>query len=119
MKSETLRLTHEQAAMNEKIKDNEEKVKLNKQLPYLVANVVEVSPPLSLSFECPNWKRLMTCLVFVPQLIDQDPNEEPEEDGANVDLDAHRKGQCAVVRTSTRQVRPFSFSFKKPFVSLT
>ena len=42
MKSETLRLSHEQAAMKDKIKDNEEKVKLNKQLPYLVANVVEV-----------------------------------------------------------------------------
>jgi 26S proteasome regulatory subunit T5 len=37
-------------------------------------------------------------------LIEQDPNEEPEEDGANVDLDAQRKGKCAVVRTSTRQV---------------
>ena len=33
-----------------------------------------------------------------------DPNDEPEEDGANVDLDAHRKGKCAVVKTSTRQV---------------
>jgi ATP-dependent 26S proteasome regulatory subunit len=42
MKSETLRLQHEQGAMKEKIKDNEEKVKMNKQLPYLVANVVEV-----------------------------------------------------------------------------
>jgi len=42
MKSEMLRLSHEQSTMKEKIKDNEEKVKLNKQLPYLVANVVEV-----------------------------------------------------------------------------
>ena len=32
-----------------------------------------------------------------------DPNDEPEEDGANVDLDAHRKGKCAVVRATTRQ----------------
>ncbi|XJO77537.1 hypothetical protein BDV3_002103 [Batrachochytrium dendrobatidis] len=32
-----------------------------------------------------------------------DPNEEPEEDGANIDLDAHRKGKCAVIKTSTRQ----------------
>jgi len=32
------------------------------------------------------------------------PNDEPEEDGANIDLDAHRKGKCAVIKTSTRQV---------------
>jgi len=29
--------------------------------------------------------------------------DEPEEDGANVDLDAHRKGKCCVLKTSTRQ----------------
>jgi len=28
--------------MKEKIKDNKEKIKMNKQLPYLVSNVVEV-----------------------------------------------------------------------------
>ena len=28
--------------MNESTKDNKEKIKMNKQLPYLVANVVEV-----------------------------------------------------------------------------
>ena len=33
--------------MNEQIKDNTDKIKNNKQLPYLVANVLEVStrPP--------------------------------------------------------------------------
>ncbi|KAH6568787.1 hypothetical protein BASA62_005286 [Batrachochytrium salamandrivorans] len=77
MKSEQLRLHHEQKAINEKIKDNHEKIKLNKQLPYLVSNVVEI--------------------------LDMNPDEEPEEDGANIDLDAHRKGKCAVVKTSTRQ----------------
>ncbi|KAL2913291.1 26S proteasome regulatory subunit 6A [Polyrhizophydium stewartii] len=77
MKSETARLGHEQRTILERIKENEEKIKLNKQLPYLVSNVVE--------------------------LLDMDPNDEPEEDGANVDLDAHRKGKCAVVRTTTRQ----------------
>ncbi|KAI8805073.1 P-loop containing nucleoside triphosphate hydrolase protein [Cladochytrium replicatum] len=77
MKSEQLRLQHEQTAMKEKIKDNQEKIKMNRQLPYLVANIVE--------------------------LLDMDPNDEPEEDGANIDLDAHRKGKCAVVKTSTRQ----------------
>ena len=42
MRSETQRLQHEQAAMQEKIRDNGEKVKQNKVLPYLVGNVVEV-----------------------------------------------------------------------------
>lgn len=42
MKSENRRLQHEQAAMKVRIKDNQEKIKLNKQLPYLVGNVVEV-----------------------------------------------------------------------------
>jgi hypothetical protein len=29
---------------------------------------------------------------------------QAEEEGANVDLDSQRKGKCAVVKTSTRQV---------------
>ena len=36
MKSETQRLTHEQAHMTEKIKDNADKIENNRQLPYLV-----------------------------------------------------------------------------------
>ncbi len=79
MRSEKTRLLHEQAAVKERIKDNTDKIKLNKQLPYLISNVVEI--------------------------LDMDPNEEPEEEGANVDLDDHRKGKCAVIKTSTRQVR--------------
>jgi 26S proteasome regulatory subunit T5 len=42
MRSEHLRLMHEQTTMKEKIKDNSEKIKQNKVLPYLVGNVVEV-----------------------------------------------------------------------------
>lgn len=35
-----------------------------------------------------------------------DIGEEPEEEeGGNRDLDAARKGKCAVIKTSTRQVR--------------
>ncbi|KAG1770834.1 26S proteasome subunit P45 [Suillus placidus] len=75
MKSDTLRLQHEQNVMKEKIRDNGEKIKQNKVLPYLVGNVVEV--------------------------LDVDP--ESEDDGANRDLDSMRKGKCAVVKTSTRQ----------------
>lgn len=32
------------------------------------------------------------------------PEDEAEEDGANVDLDSQRKGKCVVLKTSTRQV---------------
>lgn len=42
MKSENKRLAYEQLAMKDKIKENKDKIKLNKQLPYLVGNVVEV-----------------------------------------------------------------------------
>ncbi len=45
MKSERSRLNHERNKMNEQIKDNTDKIKNNKQLPYLVANVLEVSHP--------------------------------------------------------------------------
>ncbi|GAB5585885.1 26S proteasome regulatory subunit 6A [Umbelopsis nana] len=77
MRSEHTRLKHEQDSMKDKIKENKEKIKMNKQLPYLVGNVVE--------------------------LLDVDPEDEQEEDGANVDLDSTRKGKCAVIKTSTRQ----------------
>ena len=43
MRSEQMRLMHEHNTMKEKIKDNSEKIKQNKVLPYLVGNVVEVS----------------------------------------------------------------------------
>lgn len=36
------RLKLDEDATKEKIKENQEKIKLNKQLPYLVGNVVEV-----------------------------------------------------------------------------
>lgn len=45
MKSDIQRITHESRAQNDRIRENQEKVKLNKQLPYLVANVVEVLEP--------------------------------------------------------------------------
>jgi len=77
MKSEVLRITHEQQSMKDKIKENTEKIKVNKSLPYLVSNVIEI--------------------------LDVDPQDQEEMDGANVDLDSQRKGKCAVVKTSTRQ----------------
>ncbi|KAE8733389.1 26S protease regulatory subunit 6A-like protein [Hibiscus syriacus] len=59
----------------EKIKENQEKIKLNKQLPYLVGNIVEI--------------------------LEMNPEDEAEEDGANIDLDSQRKGKCVVLKTST------------------
>lgn len=44
----------------------------------------------------------MLCFISF-QLLDVDP-QDTEEDGAVVDLDAQRKGKCAVIKTSTRQV---------------
>ena len=42
MRSETLRSQHKQNVMKEKIRDNGEKIKQNKVLPYLVGNVTEI-----------------------------------------------------------------------------
>ena len=77
MKSEFQRLTHEKVTMHEKIKDNQEKIENNRQLPYLVGNVVEI--------------------------LDLDVTAEAVEEGANIDLDATRVGKSAVIKTSTRQ----------------
>lgn len=42
LKDENQRLSLEQQGNKEKVKDNADKIKLNKQLPYLVGNVVEI-----------------------------------------------------------------------------
>jgi len=76
LKDEVKRLTLDANHHKERIKDNQEKIKLNKQLPYLIGNVVEI--------------------------LDINPEDE-EEDGANVDLDSQRQGKCVVLKTSTRQ----------------
>merc|ERR1711976_1075324 len=77
MRSEVMRISHELQAQKDKIKENTEKIKVNKTFPYLVSNVIE--------------------------LLDVDPQDQAEEDGANVDLDSQRKCKCAVIKTSTRQ----------------
>lgn len=51
MRSETLRLQHEQSVMKEKIRDNGEKIKQNKVLPYLVGNIVEVRSNLLVQWQ--------------------------------------------------------------------
>ena len=45
MKSDVQRITHESRGQRDAIRENQEKIKMNKQLPYLVANVVEVLEP--------------------------------------------------------------------------
>ncbi|VEL10637.1 unnamed protein product [Protopolystoma xenopodis] len=77
MKSELHHVDHEIKMKQAKVKESKGKIKMNKSLPYLVSNVVE--------------------------LLDVEPQEDEEEDGANIDLDAQRKGKCAVIKTSTRQ----------------
>ena len=39
------------------------------------------------------------------------PEDDAEEDGANIDLDSQRKGKCVVLKTSTRQVRVLSYIY--------
>lgn len=53
------------------------------------------------------FKVCMRC-VFEWKLLDVDPNDQ-EEDGANIDLDSQRKGKCAVIKTSTRQVSQIDY----------
>merc|ERR1712203_1326378 len=78
MCADIMRIQHEMQTQKDKIKENTEKIKVNKTLPYLVSNVIEI--------------------------LDVDPEElGVEEDGAHVDLDSQRKGKCAVIKTSTRQ----------------
>ncbi|KAK6288622.1 hypothetical protein POUND7_000163 [Theobroma cacao] len=77
LKEEMQRTNLELDSYKEKIKENQEKIKLNKQLPYLVGNIVEI--------------------------LEMNPEDEAEEDGANIDLDSQRKGKCVVLKTSTRQ----------------
>ena len=78
LRDDSNRLTHEKAGLAERIKENHEKIKLNNQLPYLVSNIVEV--------------------------LDIDPDEEEEEDGAVSYQEAGGKNTKAVVlKTTTRQ----------------
>jgi 26S proteasome regulatory subunit T5 len=66
LREENQRLTSEQNGLKERIKENKEKIKLNNQLPYLVSNIVEV--------------------------LEMNPENEDEEDGAAMDVDAQRQG---------------------------
>merc|ERR1711966_218992 len=77
LRDESNRLALDLQGDKEKVKENFEKIKMNKQLPYLVGNVVEI--------------------------LDLKPEDEEEDDGANVDLDSKRQGKAGVLKTTTRQ----------------
>lgn len=67
----------QEASMKGKIQENKEKIKMNKQLPYLVGNVVE--------------------------LLDLPKDDMPEADGSTMDANQQTEGKSAVIKTSTRQ----------------
>jgi 26S proteasome regulatory subunit T5 len=77
--SELSHMTHEEKTMKEKLKENQGKVKLNRQLPHLVGHVVEV--------------------------LDSFEGDARDEDGSLVDLDEISGGKGVVIKTTTRQVR--------------
>lgn len=76
MKSDINRIKHESSTQIAHIKDNKEKIKLNKQLPYLVANVIEIVEPYI---------------------------DENGENDINMDVSLTTDTKGAVVKTSTRQ----------------
>ncbi|KAK6143790.1 hypothetical protein DH2020_024138 [Rehmannia glutinosa] len=47
--------------------------------------------------------RLLDNEIRILKILEMNPEEEAEEDGANIDLDSQRKGKCVVLKTSTRQ----------------
>lgn len=77
MKKELNRVKSDTTKANKNINDNKQKIKLNKQLPYLVSNIVEI--------------------------LDIEPEEGEDEDTATVDINSTRKGKAVVVKTSTKQ----------------
>ncbi|KAH9602081.1 hypothetical protein KSS87_008502 [Heliosperma pusillum] len=99
LKEEVHRSTLELDSFKEKIKENQEKIKLNKQLPYLVGNIVEVEKHDDSSSFCV----LLSDNNCLFEILEMNPEDEAEEDGANIDLDSQRQGKCVVLKTSTRQ----------------
>jgi len=116
MKSDVQRIHHEGRAQKERIRENLEKVKMNKQLPYLVGNVIEILEPNAEDGELMN--HLLQLLLFLlfciysfihslsnPSLSPPIPPglDDDDEEGGAQDVDSNRKTSSAVIRTSTRQ----------------
>ncbi|KAA8495478.1 26S protease regulatory subunit 6A-like [Porphyridium purpureum] len=81
-KTEAQRLVHEKSRMTERIKENADKVKMHKQLPYLVSNIVE--------------------LLDVEKDEDEDGNDEHGPPSHAQDASSNSK-KAVVIKTSTRQ----------------
>jgi len=64
MKSDVQRISHESRGQRDRIKENQERVKLNKQLPYLVANVVEVLEP-----DAEDGKFVLCCQLLIAMIV--------------------------------------------------
>lgn len=78
MKNEIHRLTNEYKTTEVRTQENMERLKRNKQLPYLIGNVVEI-------------------------LDQENEDKDDNEEGAAMDVDDKRKGKSVVIKTSTRQ----------------
>nr|WCZ58480.1 26S proteasome AAA-ATPase subunit RPT5 [Andalucia godoyi] len=76
LRSESSRLSHELQKMEESVRENADKIKLNRQLPHLVGNIIEVLAP------------------------DADQDESQDDEGM---ISEHPAQKAAVVKTSTRQ----------------
>eukprot|EP01130_Rhizamoeba_saxonica_P002285 TRINITY_DN12120_c0_g1_i1.p1 TRINITY_DN12120_c0_g1~~TRINITY_DN12120_c0_g1_i1.p1 ORF type:complete len:427 (-),score=147.95 TRINITY_DN12120_c0_g1_i1:68-1348(-) len=76
LRDELVYLLNEQKNMKERIAENTDRIKMHKQLPYLVGHVVEI-------------------LELAP--------EDVEKEGANIDLNSQRVGKSVVIKTTTRQ----------------
>lgn len=98
MKSETQRLNHELNAITEKTKDNKEKIKLNRQLPHLVANVSEILEPKDLKEVGGEEEE-----DAVAQSSDVLGGGSASSSGAGGEGGDSDEGKCMVVKTTTRQ----------------
>jgi 26S proteasome regulatory subunit T5 len=133
LRDESSRLTHEKAGLAERVKENHEKIKLNNQLPYLVANIVEVldvdpeeeeeedgergEPAVGAAGQawavgcCRRLGRHAYLLLplhgrsqlAAPRRFTHIPRAAPSAAGAGAYQDAGKKGKCIVLKTSTRQ----------------
>jgi len=110
MTGEYRRLGHEQAAMQEKIKDNKEKIENNRYVWHhsrlVPTHIVEVAARSFVRDGAADHKfsrQLPYLVANVVELLDLDVEAEAVEEGANIDLDATRVGKSAVIKTSTRQ----------------
>ena len=57
-------------------------------------------------------------LSWLFQILEMNPEDEAEEDGANIDLDSQRKGKCVVLKTSTRQVNKLARTCSGAWISI-